>query len=308
MKMTEKNEMKSTPRGTAIKRSTGDRIFDVINTLILLALCFVTLYPMWYCLCASFTQNSYLVAHQGTIIWPHGFNTGSYSLAFTHPLLLSGYQNILIVLAASLPINIILTLFAGYFMASKGVLFKPLIKFIIMFTMFFSGGMIPAYLNIRDLGLYNSLWALILPGAMSVYNSIICRTAIQGVPESLTESAYIDGANDLIIVFRIILPLIMPTIAVLLLYYGVGHWNSWFNASIYLKDNDKLPIQNIMRALLIANSSVLNSAAAESDQVNEFAESIKYSTIILTTVPVLCIYPFLQKYFVKGVMVGAVKG
>ena len=143
---------------------------------------------------------------------------------------------------------------------------------------------------------------------MSVYNAIICRTAVQAVPESLTESAYIDGANDLVIVFRIILPLIMPTIAVLLLYYGVGHWNAWFNASIYLKDNNKLPIQNVLRSILIANSNILNSAAAENDQVNQFAESIKYSTIILTTVPVLCIYPFLQKYFVKGVMIGAVKG
>ena len=306
--MKENNEKRPVRRRNAIKRTAGDKVFDVINVIILLALCFVTLYPMWYCLCASFTENSYLVAHQGLIIWPHGFNVGSYKLAFTHPLLLSGYKNILIVLAVALPINIVLTLFCGYFMAAKGVLFKPVIQFLIMFTMFFSGGMIPAYLNIRSLGLYNTLWALILPGAMSVYNSIICRTAIQAVPDSLTESAYIDGANDLIIVFRIILPLIMPTIAVLLLYYGVGHWNSWFNASIYMRDNEKLPIQNIMRAILIANSGVLNSAAAENDKVNEFAESIKYSTIILTTVPVLCIYPFLQKYFVKGVMVGAVKG
>ena len=127
-------------------------------------------------------------------------------------------------------------------------------------------------------------------------------------PESLKESAYIDGANDVIILFKIIVPLIKATLAVLLLYYGVAHWNAWFNASIYLKDNEKLPIQNIMRAILIANSNVLNSAAAENDQVNQFAEAIKYSTIILTTVPVLCIYPFIQKYFVKGVMIGAVKG
>ena len=179
---------------------------------------------------------------------------------------------------------------------------------LLIFTMFFSGGMIPTYLNVRSLGLYNSLWALILPGAMSVYNSIICRTAIEAVPDSLEESAHIDGANDLVICFRIILPLIMPTIAVLLLYYGVGHWNSWFPASIYLQDNNKLPIQNVLRAVLIANSNLLNSAAAENDQVNEFAEAIKYSAIVLTTVPVLCIYPFLQRYFVKGVMIGAVKG
>ena len=291
-----------------IQKSAGDRVFDVFNVLLMLFLCFVTLYPMWYVLCASFTENSYLVSHPGALFVPHGFTTGSYKMAFSHPLIVSGYKNILIILGVSLPINILLTVFCGYFLASKGMMFKKPIMFMIMFTMFFSGGMIPTYLNIRSLGLYNSLWALILPGAITVYNCIICRTAIESVPESLMESAYIDGANDLVIVFKIVMPLIMPTIAVLLLYYGVAHWNSWFPASIYLRDNEKLPIQNVMRSILIANSNILNAAAAENDQVNEFAESIKYATIVLTTVPVLCIYPFLQKYFVKGVMVGAVKG
>lgn len=288
--------------------SPGDRVFSIVNTVILIALCIVTLYPIWYVLCASVTSNSYLVSHPGMMLRPHGFTLGSYKLALTHPLLLSGYKNILIILGISLPINILLTLFTGYFLASRKVMFKPVIQFIVLFTMFFSGGMIPCYLNIRSLGLYNSLWSLILPGAMSVYNAIICKTAIEAMPDSLKESAYIDGANDLVILFRIVLPLIKPTIAVLLLYYGVSHWNSWFNASIYLRDNDKLPIQNIMRSILIANSNVLNSAASDSDQVNQFAESIKYAAIMLTTLPILCIYPFLQKYFVKGVMIGAVKG
>ena len=290
------------------RESRGDRIFSGVNVVILLLLCVVTLYPIWYVLCASFTSNTYLISHPGMILWPHEFTLGAYKLALTHPLLISGYKNILIVLFVSLPLNILLTLFTGYFMAAKKVMFKPAIQFLILFTMFFSGGMIPSYLNIRSLGLYNSLFALILPGAVSVYNSIICKTAIEGMPDSLMESAYIDGANDLVILFRIVAPLIKPTLAVVLLYYGGGHGNSWFNASIYLQDNSKLPIQNIMRAILIANSNVLNSAAAENDQVNQFAESIKYSTIILTTVPVLCIYPFVQKYFVKGVMIGAVKG
>jgi len=306
--MTNKIKTPDEMHSTKIKTSTGSKIFDVCNTIFLLLLCFVTLYPMWYVICASFTNNVYLVSHPGAVWWPVGFTTGSYKMAFEHPLILSGYKNILLILGISLPINIIMTLFCGYFLASKGMMFKGPIQFLIMFTMFFGGGMIPTYLNIRDLGLFNSMWALILPGAISVYNCIICRTAIQAVPESLTESAYLDGANDLIIVFRIILPLIMPTIAVLLLYYGVGHWNSWFPASIYLTDNYKLPIQNVLRSILIANSNILNSAASDSDKVNEFAEAIKYSTIVLTTVPVLCIYPFLQKYFVKGVMVGAVKG
>lgn len=300
--------MRTKVKKQKMKTSLGDKIFVVINSAILICLCIITLYPIWYVFCASMTSNTYLVSHPGILLWPHEMTFGAYKLAFSHPLLLSGYTNTLIILAVSLPINILMTLFAGYFMASKDVMFKPLLQGLIMFTMFFSGGMIPAYLNIRDLGLYNSLWALILPGALSVYNSIICKTAIESVPESLKESAYIDGANDVIILFRIIVPLIKATLAVLLLYYGVGHWNAWFNASIYMKDNEKLPIQNIMRAILIANSNVLNSAAAENDQVNQFAEAIKYSTIILTTLPVLCIYPFIQKYFVKGVMIGAVKG
>ena len=300
--------MRTKVKKQKMKTSLGDKIFVVINSAILICLCIITLYPIWYVFCASMTSNTYLVSHPGILLWPHEMTFGAYKLAFSHPLLLSGYTNTLIILAVSLPINILMTLFAGYFMASKDVMFKPLLQGLIMFTMFFSGGMIPAYLNIRDLGLYNSLWALILPGALSVYNSIICKTAIESVPESLKESAYIDGANDVIILFRIIVPLIKATLAVLLLYYGVGHWNAWFNASIYLKDNEKLPIQNIMRAILIANSNVLNSAAAENDQVNQFAEAIKYSTMILTTVPVLCIDPFIQKYFVKGVMIGAVKG
>jgi len=168
--------------------------------------------------------------------------------------------------------------------------------------------MIPDYLNIRSLGLYNSLWALILPGAISVYNTIICRTAIEAIPDSLSESAKIDGANDITVLFKIIFPLIKPTIVVLLLYYGIGHWNSWFPASIYLQDNYKLPIQNVLRAILIANSNILNSAASENDKIDQFAETIKYAAIVITTIPVLCIYPFLQRYFVKGAMIGAVKG
>lgn len=300
--------MKKSIKGEHNKFFTSDRIFQFTSIVILLALCIITLYPVWYILCASLTSNTYLVSHPGVLLLPHGFTLGSYKLALTHPLLMSGYRNILIVLFVSLPINILLTLFTGYFLASKKVMFKSIIQFFILFTMFFSGGMIPAYLNVRDLGLYNTLWALILPGALSIYNSIICKTSIEAIPDSMAESAHMDGANDLTILFKIILPLIKPTIAVLLLYYGVGHWNSWFNASIYLQDNNKLPIQNIMRSILIANSNILNSAAAENDQVNQFAESIKYATIMLTTIPVLCIYPFLQKYFVKGVMIGAVKG
>lgn len=290
------------------KKTAGDIIFDLTNTILMLFLAFVTLYPMYYVLVASVSETTKLLASPGVLWWPKGFTFGAFVMAVKHPLFISGYKNIMFILLVSLPLNIIMTLFCGYFLASKNVYFKKPILAFIMFTMFFSGGMIPGYLNVRSLGLYNSLWALILPGAMSVYNSIICKTAIEAVPDSLSESAYIDGANDLVIIFRIVFPLIMPTIAVLLLYYGVGHWNSWFPASLYIQDNPKLPIQNILRAILIANSNILNAGATADDKMDQFSESIKYAAIVISTVPILCIYPFLQKYFVKGVMIGAVKG
>jgi len=291
-----------------IKYHIGDYLFDGINTLFMIALMFVTVYPMYYVLIASVTNNINLLATPGFLWYPKGFTLGSFKLAFTHPLIVSGFKNILFIMFWGLILNISLTLFTGFFLASRNVYFKKPILFIILFTMFFNAGMIPNFLNIRSLGLYNNLWALILPGAVSVYNSIICRTGISAVPESLLESAKIDGANDLTVLFRIITPLIKPTLVVLILYYGIGHWNSWFNASIYLRDLKKLPIQNILRSILIANSDILNAAATEKDQINQFAESIKYAAIVITTVPILFIYPFLQRYFVKGVMIGAVKG
>ena len=176
-----------------------------------------------------------------------------------------------------------------------------------MFTMFFGGGMIPAYINIRDLGMFDTIWALILPGSFSVYNAIICKTAIEGIPESLAESAYIDGANDLQVLWKIITPLIKPTLAVLLLYYGVGFWNSWFNASIYIRDNTLLPVQNIIRQILIENKP-LSGSSSNVDDYNAYAETIQYAAIVISTFPIMCIYPFLQKHFTKGVMIGAVKG
>jgi len=287
------------------------RIFGMCNGAVMLIIAFITIYPLYYVLCASFSANALLVAKPGVLFWPKGFTVGAYRMAFRHPLILSGYRNILFILLCSLPLNMIMTLFCGYFMAAKNMLYKKLIIFFFMITMFFSGGLIPSYLNIRSLGLYGSLWALIIPNALSLYNAIICKTAIENIPADLMESAYIDGANDLVILFRIITPLIMPTVAVLLLYYGVGHWNGWFQASLYIQKNTMLPIQNILRSLLIPASGVGSEILGNNgggDTYDSYAETIKYAAIIVTTVPVLCIYPFLQKYFVKGVMIGAVKG
>ena len=295
------------------EKSAADVIFDTFNIIIMVFLAFVTLYPMYYVIVASFSNSVELLRNQGFLWFPKGFTTGAFGMALEHPLILSGYRNIIFIMVVSLTLNISLTLFAAYFLASKDLMFKKPVLFMMLFTMFFSGGMIPAYLNIRNLGLYNTLWALILPGAISVFNTIIYRTAIEAVPDSLAESAKIDGANDFTILFRIIFPLIKPTTVVLLLYYGVGHWNAWFPGTMYIRDNNLLPIQNILRAILIAadpgGTSGLTGAASGSEAaLNMYAETIKYAAIVITTVPVLFIYPFLQRYFVKGAMVGAIKG
>jgi len=294
------------------EKSIGDIVFDISNIVLMLFLVFVTLYPMYYVIIASITRSTELLRNPGFLWYPKGFTLGAFKMAFEHPLIVSGYKNIMFVMIVGLTLNILLTLFAAYFLASKNLMFKKPVLFMMLFTMFFSGGMIPHFLNIRSLGLFNSLWSLILPGAISVFNTIIYRTAIEAVPDSLAESARIDGANDFSILFRIIFPLIMPTTMVLLLYYGMGHWNAWFPASMYIRDNYKLPIQNILRAILLINAEGTSHGiqnVANSDQaLNNYSETIKYSAIVITTVPVLFIYPFLQRYFVKGVMIGAVKG
>ncbi len=287
--------------------SMEDFLLDFFVYAILIFVAIVSFYPMWYVVVASFSTGTDLAANPGIILWPQNFTTKAYELAFSNPLLLGSFKNTLIIMGFGLPINIVLTLCCGYFMARANCMLKKPIIGMIMFTMFFSGGIVPAYLNIVDLNLINSHWSIILSGALSVYNAIICKTAIEAIPSSLSESAKIDGAQESTILFKIVVPLIKPTLAVLLLYYAVGHWNSWFTASIYLKENAKLPLQNVIRSILLENSD-LGKNPDNAGEFNAYAEAIKYSAIVLTTVPILCVYPFLQKHFTKGVMIGAVKG
>ena len=290
-----------------IKASRGDRIFNAVVHVIIALIVLTVVYPLVYVLSCSFSSPS-MVGSGKVWLLPKGLTLIGYERVFKDSMIVRGYANTIGYTIVGTLINLIVTMPCGYALSKKTLPGRGVFMAFFMFIMYFSGGMIPTFLLVNSLRLYNTRAILVILGAFSTYNCIICRTAIQAVPESLTESAYLDGANDLIIVFRITLPLIMPTIAVLLLYYGVGHWNAWFPASIYLQDNNKLPIQNIMRSILIANSDLLNASGSETDKVDDFAETIKYATIVLTTVPVLCIYPFLQKYFVKGVMIGAVKG
>ncbi len=290
------------------KKSFSGVCFDIFNYLFMIALMFVCLYPFLYVVFASFSNSNMLMAHEGLLWYPLNPNLQSYKAVIENPLILSGYRNTLFVLVFNVLISMILTMLGAYVLSRKEFALRNFATLYVMFTMFFSGGLIPLYLTVMQLGLENSLWSLIIPGAISVYNLIIMRTGFLSLPESLIESAKLDGASHTRILCSIVLPLSMPTIAVIILYYAVGCWNSWFNAMIYLRDRAKFPLQLVLREILIQNdtdSMLTDLSRADSMSISE---TIQYAIIIVATVPVLAIYPFVQKYFVKGVMIGAVKG
>ena len=292
-----------------IRHSKGENIFNVFNIIIMIVMMFVCAYPFWYVICASFSNADALVLTEGLIWWPVKFDLLAFERVLQDSQVWIGYGNTIFYVVVGTFVNIIMTVLCAYFVSrSYEIPGKKAISIMIVFTMYFSAGMIPGFLNIQDLKLYDTRWSIVLPGAINVFNMVIMRTAMQSIDASMEESAQLDGASQFTILFKIMLPLTKATIAVLVLYYGVAHWNSWFNAMIYIKDNDKLPIQAVLRAVLIANQKLSSEITIEDDQYNSYADVIKYAIIVIGTLPILCVYPFLQKYFVKGVMIGAVKG
>jgi len=288
----------------------GEKAFRwLVNYPFLILLSFACLYPMLYVVFASFSVPSQYMAHRGPLWGSLGFSTASYANVFQNPNILTGYMNTLWILVVGIPINMLLTVIAGYFLSRRGVMFFRPIMIMMLFTMYFSGGMIPTFLLVRDLGLLQTRWSLVLPGAISTFNVIVLRTAMWAVPDSLEESAKLDGATHFRILFQIMIPLVKPTLAVLLLFYGVGHWNSWFPAMIYLGHVRRLfPLQLILREILVLNDTSGIDAGGALGDVEMIAATIQYALIIVATVPILALYPFLQRYFTKGVMIGAVKG
>ncbi|WP_029192179.1 carbohydrate ABC transporter permease [Paenibacillus harenae] len=291
-----------------MKVTSGERVFGVFNMLFLFLLSLTSLYPLIFVLFASFSDPAQLVQSRGILLFPKGFNLDAYRMVFMNPAIGTAYLNTMFYVLVGTTVNIILSSMAAYGLSRRDVMWKNGIMFMIVFTMFFEGGLIPAFLLVNDLGLLDTRWALIIPTAISAFNLIIMRTAFQAVPVELEESARLDGANDFRICWSVVIPLSLPVIAVMLLFYGVSHWNSWFSAMIYLQDRALFPLQLILRDILIANdTSRMMTDISSSDQM-PIGETIKYATIIVATVPILCVYPFLQKYFVKGVMIGAIKG
>lgn len=293
------------------KKSTSGVVFDIFNYIFLTLLAFVCLYPVYHVLIGSFSDPVQLTRHYGAILKPLGFSLEGYKVVFNNPNIWSGYANTLFYVIVGTFFRMMFTLVGAYLLSRKDFLIRKLLTFMMVFTMYFSGGMIPSFLMVKMLGLYNSRAAIILPTLISTWNMIIMKTAFQAVPDSLEESARLDGANDLVVLFQILVPVVKATIAVIALYYIVGEWNSWFNAMIYLRDNSKRPLQLFLREILIENSTNTNAASANVDADISAAfleESIKYCTIVVATLPILCIYPFVQKYFVTGVMMGSIKG
>lgn len=293
-----------------IKDSTGVKIFQVCNTIFLAFIALVTVYPIIHVFMASFSNGNALMAHRGLLLWPKEFNIDAFKMIFEDGRLAKSYMNTIYICTVSLVFNIILTSFAAYFLTRKEAFGKNLIMKFILITMYFQGGLVPSYMVVKDLGLLDTYWAVILPTAISTYNLIVLRTAFASVPESLYEAARIDGAGHFRILFQIMFPLARATLAVIFLYYLVGHWNSWFSASIYLtKDADKHPLQLYLRIKLIQNDMSMQGGEMVLDEDKAaISETLKYAIIVVATVPVLCVYPLIQKYFTKGVMIGAVKG
>lgn len=292
----------------AIRKSFGERLFDVINAVLLFGLVVITLYPVIYVFFSSISNPGQLAAFRGILLFPQGFSTAAYDAVFANPNIITGYRNTIFYVVAGTAINLIMTCLGAYGLSRSNVMWRRPISLLIVFTLFFGGGLIPTYLLVaRTLDWIDNPLALLIPGAISTWNLMVLRTAFEAVPVSLEEAARIDGANDFTILFRVVIPLSLPAIAVVTLFYVVGHWNAYFSALIYLRDRGLYPLQLILREILIANQTGDMTTGTMGGDLEPIGETIKYATIIVATVPVLFVYPFLQRYFVKGVMIGAVK-
>ena len=288
----------------------SEKLFNGIVNVILGICGLLALYPLIFVVSASISDPT-AVNSGKVVLWPVGFNIKGYKAILKSKWITTGYRNSLFYTVAGTAINVSATLMAGYALSRKDLYGRKLITLFMMFTMWFSGGIITTYLVVNKIGLYNKWYTLIVMGLISVYNVIITRSFMSGsIPLELQEAARIDGCRDFQIFGRLILPLSKPVIAILCLYYGLGHWNSYFNALIYLKDKNLQPLQIFLREILVQNEAVNMSSDALDTMIERamMAQTMKYSLIVVASLPMLIIYPFLQKFFVKGVMIGSVKG
>ena len=297
----------------AVKLAASDRALRAFTLIFAGLMVLVTVYPLYFVVIASFSDPNSVVLGK-VIFWPDDINFKSYMRVFNHQQIWVSYKNTLVYTVVYTALNVFATMTAAFVFSRKKLVGSRVCMLLVLFTMYFSGGMIPGYFNIKSLGLLNSMWALILPGMISTYNMIIARTYIStSIPEALNEAATIDGCQPITYFLRIVLPLSGPIIGVLTLYAAVGMWNSYFSALLYIQSSEKLPLQMILREILVQSEISPNdllSASDVSEIVSKAAlkEQLKYALVVVASVPMLVLYPFLQKFFVKGVMIGSVKG
>ena len=291
--------------------SASDKAFDIVNYILLALVLFVTAYPLYYVVVASVSDPFKVYAGQ-TMIFPVGFSWGGYQRIFQDAMITKGYLNSTIYTVVGTFVSVVLTCVSGYALSKKTLPGRRWIMLFLLFTMYFNGGLIPTYLTVRDVGMFNTIWALIIPNAISVYNLIIARTFFESnIPESLTEAASIDGSSNIGTMVRIVMPLSTPIIAVMVVFYAVGLWNNWFDALIYTTKSEMAPLQLVLRSILIksqASSDMLMGMDANYAEKQKITEMLKFASIVVASIPMLIIYPFVQKYFSKGIMIGAVKG
>lgn len=282
--------------------------FHIVNNIIMCILLFITLYPLYYVVVASFSDPILLKSHTGPLYWILGEPTiKGYIRTLENRSLFNGFKITMIYLLVGTTTQVVLTSLAAYVVSRKNFLLRGAVMKMFVFTMFFSGGLIPLFFVIRDTHIYNTVFVSFVPYAISAYNMIIMKTFFESIPASLEEAATIDGANDFTVFLKVIMPLSKPVIAVMILYYGVGQWNSWFPAAMFTRDRNIYPLQMILREILINNEQQTADSMFTLLEDSFMNELVKYCTIVVSTVPILIVYPFLQKYFEKGVMIGAVK-
>ena len=292
------------------KRSKGEKIFAVFNTIFLSLLCVVFFLPVWHVAMGSISDPLKVAATNGLYIKPLGKATlGGYRLIMQNSTILRAYGNTIIYVVTATAFGLALNILAAYVMSTRGLLFGKTFALFIVFTMIFSGGLVPTFMVVNKLGLMDTRWALIIPGALSAYNIIIMRTSFAGIPEEMLDAARIDGASEIRILTMIIIPVSKSIIAVIMLFYAVQHWNAWFNAALYLQKSRNLyPLQLTLREIVLQSTENSIIADADGQDVMIYRPLIKYATIMISTIPMMGLYPFVQKYFVSGVMIGSVKG
>ncbi|WP_244295813.1 carbohydrate ABC transporter permease [Micromonospora orduensis] len=285
--------------------SRGYRIFRVVNTIVLIGVVIVTLFPFLNIVARSLSDEAYIIAGKVSLV-PRGFDLTAYKLVMSDAMFWTNYRNTVVYTVVATLISIVLTTCYAYVLSKPQLRGRGLLVGVALFTMFFSGGLIPNYVLVTSLGMKNTIWAVVIPNAISVFNLLVMKAFFESLPTELEEAAAVDGLNTYGILLRIVLPLSKAIIATMVLFYAVSFWNSWFSAFLYFDRQDLLPVTVYLRNL-IAGATSAESAAADADKV-QAAATFQAVTIVLTTLPILAVYPFVQRYFVRGVMLGAVKG